>query len=117
MINTSAFKQAFLKGEKDTFYYCDPNAPKVSSYQAALKGIQIDHDHACILDNGWVSNAGNTIPDPAMMTAANMKFDQFEKDRMNMSRRLFQSTGMGTMNQPLSPGARSHKLGNSGNAW
>ena len=95
MINTSDFKQQFLKGEKNALYYCDPNAPKSSSYQAAMVGIQIEKDHATILDHGRTSCAGNTIPDPAIMRASNRKFDQFEKDRMNMSRRLFQSTGYG----------------------
>jgi len=32
MINTSDYKQQFLKGEKNALYYCDPNAPKSSSY-------------------------------------------------------------------------------------
>ena len=32
MIDTKAFKQSFLKGEKDTLYYCDPNEPKTSTY-------------------------------------------------------------------------------------
>jgi len=75
-------------------------------------GIQIDKDHATILDHGRTSCAGNTIPDPAIMRASNRKFDQFEKDRMNMSRRLFQSTGYGmsTM-QPLSPGTRNKGMG------
>ena len=46
------------------------------------------------------------MPDPAMMTASNKKFDLFEEDRLNMSRRMFQSTGMGT----LSP-QRSKEVG------
>lgn len=110
MINTSAFKQAFLKGEKDALYYCDPNAPKTSSYQTAMMGLQIDGEdvYAKILDNGHVSCAGNTMPDPATMTHNNKKFLKFEEDRMNMSRRLFQSTGQGMSTlQPLSP--MSHK--------
>ena len=107
MIDTAKFKQAFLKGEKDALYYCDPNDPKVSTYQNTLKGIQIEKDHAFILDNGRISCAGNTMPDPAMMTASNMKFDVFEQDRLNMSRRMFQSTGMGTLSPKLKQGHRN----------
>lgn len=107
MIDTAKFKQAFLKGEKDALYYCDPNDPKVSTYQNTLKGIQIEKDHAFILDNGRISCAGNTMPDPAMMTASNMKFDVFEQDRLNMSRRMFQSTGMGTLSPKSKQGHRN----------
>ena len=72
-----------------------------------MMGLQIESNHAVILDNGRVSCAGNTMPDPAVMTANGRKFEQFEKDRMNMSRRLFQSTGMGMSTlQPLSPTTR-----------
>ena len=68
--------------------------------------MQIENEEfiAKILDNGRISCAGNAMPDPAMMTQSNMKFETFEQDRMNMSRRMFQSTGMGT----LSP-ASKHK--------
>ena len=70
MIDTHGFKQAFLKGQKDALYYCDPNDPKTSTYQLHLKGIQIGDEktHARILDNGRISCAGNTMPDPAMMS-------------------------------------------------
>ena len=61
--------------------------------------MQIDGEDfiAKILDNGRISCAGNTMPDPAMMTHSNMKFETFEQDRLNMSRRMFQSNGMGTL--------------------
>lgn len=108
MIDTKQFKQSFLKGEKDALYYCDPNAPKTSTYQLHLKGNQIEGENtfARIVDNGRISCAGNTMPDPAMMTATNLKFNTFEQDRLNMSRRMFQDTGMGT----LSPQGRDSPM-------
>ena len=39
MIDTKATKQSFLKGDKDVVLYCDPNAPKSSSYQQNLTGL------------------------------------------------------------------------------
>ena len=111
MIDTKQFKQTFLKGQKEALYYDDPNLPKASTYQQHLKGLQIENEDfiAKILDNGRVSCAGNAMPDPAMMTHSNMKFETFEQDRLNMSRRMFQSTGMGT----LSPQSRKNALGHS----
>jgi len=38
MIDTKEFKQQFLKGDRDAFYYCDRNEPKTTSYQANLRG-------------------------------------------------------------------------------
>jgi len=32
MIDAKAFKQQFLAGDKDAVMYCDPNAPKPSTY-------------------------------------------------------------------------------------
>lgn len=91
MIDTKQFKQTFLKGQKEALYYDDPNLPKNSTYQQHLKGLQIENEDfiAKILDNGRVSCAGNAMPDPAMMTSTNMKFETFEQDRLNMSRRMF----------------------------
>ena len=91
MIDTKQFKQTFLKGQKEALYYDDPKLPKNSTYQQHLKGLQIENEDfiAKILDNGRVSCAGNTMPDPAMMTSTNMKFETFEQDRLNMSRRMF----------------------------
>jgi hypothetical protein len=42
--------------------------------------LQIENEDfiAKILDNGRVSCAGNAMPDPAMMTSTNMKFETFE---------------------------------------
>lgn len=47
------------------------------------------------------------MPDPQMMTSTNLKFETFEQDRMNMSRRMFQSNGMGA----LSPKQSKHLFG------
>lgn len=67
MIDTKNFKQAFLKGDKDAVYYCDPNNPQGSTYAGRFKGMQLT-DIAKILDDGRTSFAGPTIPDPATMT-------------------------------------------------
>ena len=39
LIDTKAFKQAFLKGRGDIVNYCDIAEPKVTSYQGNFKGI------------------------------------------------------------------------------
>lgn len=65
MIDTKAFKQAFLKGEKDAVLYCDPNEHNASSYQNNLKGMQVRGlAQAQILNHNRTSYVGPTMPDP-----------------------------------------------------
>ena len=49
--------------------YQDPNEPKSTSYAATMKGLQIFGDNrAEILMDGRTSLAGNTLPDPSVMS-------------------------------------------------
>ena len=106
MIDTKTFKQAFLAGDKDAVMYTNPNEPKVSFYQSAWKGNQVDGDfRATILDKQWQSFAGApTIPDPAAMSKCidfdltryfpcidqtQKKFNSIERDRFRQSQRMF----------------------------
>ena len=93
MIDTKEFKQTFLKGDRDALYYCDRNEAKHTSYQANLTGTQVSMP-ATILDHNRTSLVGLVIPDPAMMTASNLKFKSLEQDRMRMSKRIFQQSGL-----------------------
>jgi len=49
---------------------------------------------AKILDHNRTSIVGLVIPDPAMMTSTNLKFATFEEDRLKVSRRKFQQSGL-----------------------
>ena len=64
--DTRATKQNFLRGDKDAVYYCDTHEPKISYYQSKHKGMQLA-DVPRIVDYCRISNAGTTIPDPAVM--------------------------------------------------
>ena len=87
MIDTKGFKLDFLKGDKDVVMYCD-KVPFPSSYQSTLKGIQVPSEQqATILDNQHTSYVQHTIPDPALMTQTQNRFNSIEKDRFNMTQK------------------------------
>ena len=102
MYNASAYKQDFLKGDKEAVFYFDPNNPAHTSYALNHKGMQ-QEDRATILDDGRTTFAGPTSPDPAMMRSTMNRWNELENDRMRISRRIFAKSGMTT----LSPKGRN----------
>ena len=69
MVDTMAFKQMFLAGDKEAVMYQDPNEPKATSYAVSHKGIQVRGDFkASILDDGRTSYVGQMITDPFAMS-------------------------------------------------
>lgn len=65
MIDTKAFKLAFLKGDKDVVMYFEKNQAFPTSYQDTMKGHQVGSDRvAFCLDNQRTSFIGQVIPDP-----------------------------------------------------
>lgn len=87
MIDTKGFKQDFLKGDKDVVMYCDKVAFP-SSYQSTNKGIQVPGEQqAAILDNQHTSYVSHVIPDPALMTQTQSRFNSIEKDRFTLGRK------------------------------
>lgn len=68
LIEPKHFKQEFLKGDKGAVYYCESFEPNFTSYMGNFKGSQVAEDNkARIIDNGRVTCAGNTMPDPQTM--------------------------------------------------
>ena len=69
-----------------------------------MTGCNVKGDPATILDHNRTSLVGMVIPDPAVMTSSSLKFKSLEQDRMNISRRMFQQSGLVSMsprNEPV----------------
>lgn len=64
-VDTKAWKQRFLAGDKEAVLYQDPNEPKCTTYAGNHKGLQVRSDQkATILDHNTISFVGQMIPDP-----------------------------------------------------
>lgn len=90
IIDIPAYKQDFLKGDKEVVFIGDPSSPHPSTYANNFKGKQPD-DRAEIWDDRRTSFACMTSPDPATMSFTRQRWNELAVDRLRLSRRMFKS--------------------------
>ena len=116
MIDTQAFKQAFLAGDKDAVMYHDKKAKECSNYQSNIRGLQVEGDRrAVILDYNRQSFVQHTIPDPTLIATTKSRFRSIKNDRELQKTRM-RTSSLGCRNMTVDEGNSQPAFGILGTA-
>lgn len=86
IINAKEYKQAFLKGDRESVYYLKPIDPNFTHYHGGFRGLQVDpKNKANIIDRFRTTCAGYALPDPQTVAASAQKFERYKASNADLS--------------------------------